>query len=439
MHFTDLGFLFLLLPPAAAVYYCFPQKQRPTVLTVISLVFFYLVSPQYIWLAAFVIPDWLFASHAERLPKQYLNPVCGLLTAKNILLMLIFGIVRPFLGFKSPYAAMALYLSSTELMIYRFRGDFHSCGFFEAAAASSFFARFFLGPVNCAQNVAAQLKSPRASVSQIARGIMQITTGVAKRVILAEQFFAFFKTISRMPQEQYCAALGWLCALCGAMGFYFTLSSFSDIAVGIGGVFSLNLPRMLYYPLQARSLREYIYRINFPLEDTVGRMFFSTVRREDSTAQGYIVSFVMPVVLALWISPGSTLLPWAFYLCAMVALDWLLLRHLPVLAAFWARAATFLLTLPAYLLLLPCGFGEKKAMLLSMFGIGHGIINDETLYLLSSNWLLLAVGILTCFSLFDMVSRGFERRFPQLWWPVSIAGHAALLTVAVSFLLWNVR
>ena len=42
-------------------------------------------------------------------------------------------------------------------------------------------------------------------------------------------------------------------------------------------VFSLELPRMLYYPFQASSLREYIYRLNFPLEDTVGRMFFSNI------------------------------------------------------------------------------------------------------------------------------------------------------------------
>lgn len=439
MRFFDLGFLFMLLPAAVAVYYCFPKRYKPLVLTALSLLFFCLISPKYAVLAPFILPDMLFVSRFESVGAAHRRAVCSALVCKNIIVMLVFGVVRPLLGCDMPYAVMALYLSATELLVYRFRGDFHDCSFFEAAAACTFFGRYFFGPVNCAHNLLTQLKEPPASVLRIARGIMYIIVGAAKQSILAEQLFMIFNEIAKMPPEQFCMGTGWLAALCGALGLYYTLSAVSDIAVGIAAVFSLEIPKMLYYPFQAVSLREYIYRLNFPLEDTVGRMFFSNIRREEDALQGYIISFAMPFILALWIAPNSGFLAWAAYMSALILLDRLFLRHIPVFSVFLSRIATFLLTLPAYLFLLPCGGESKLALFRSIFGIGSAFTNDEFFYILSSNWLILAVGTVACTSLFDILNRRIEHRFPRIWWGASAVCYFALFFVTLSFMLWNVR
>lgn len=439
MRFFGLGFLFLLLPVAAAVYYCIPKKDKPIALTVISLLFFCLISPKYAVLALFILPDMLLVSRFDDFPQKRHSLFCSALVCKNILIMLIFGIIRPFLGCDMPFAIMTLFLSSTELLVYRFRGDFHTCSFFEASAACTFFGRYFFGPVNCAQNLLTQIKNPPASVSSIARGIMKIIIGAAKQSIFARQMLEIFFTIAAMPAEKYSMGLSWLAALSGAMGLYFTLSALSDMAVGIGSVFSLELPRMVYYPFQAVSLREYIYRINFPLEDTVGRMFFSNIRREEGGSQSYIISFAMPFVLALWISPGKSSLLWGCYMAVFILLDYLLLRRIPVFSVFFSRVITFLLTLPAYLLLLPCDAQNKLILLRCMAGMGNTAANDEFFYLLSSNWLMLIIGIFACTSLFDTINRKTEHRFPKIWWAASAVGYAALFFVTLSFMLWNVR
>ena len=72
-------------------------------------------------------------------------------------------------------------------------------------------------------------------------------------------------------------------------------------------------------------------------------------------------------------------------------------------------------------------------------GIGPELFNSTTLYLLRSNIVLLLIGLLFSSSLFDRLGRLTERQFPRLWWLASSAGHLALLVVATSFLLWNVR
>ena len=61
MRFTDLGFIFILLPLAAVCYYCCPKKARPAALFFISALFFLLAEPCYIWLFAALIPDFIFA------------------------------------------------------------------------------------------------------------------------------------------------------------------------------------------------------------------------------------------------------------------------------------------------------------------------------------------------------------------------------------------
>lgn len=441
MVFTDLGFLFLLMPMSAVLYYCFSKKLKPMVLFCISALFLYLIEPSSIWLFALMLPDFFAVSRYESIPKERAATLFRVLILKNIIIMLYWGIGAPMLNRSTaPRAIMVICLSSIELMVYRKRGDIKSCGFFEAAGSVSFFGKLFYGPVNTAQGLIRQISSAKPSVSMMARGIMMIICGVSKRVILAEQFFALFKTIARMPVEQYSMLLGWICALCGALGLYFTLSGFSDIAAGLGAIFSLKLPRMLYYPFQAENLREYIYRINISLEDSIGRLMFTSTRREDYSSQGYLVSFMMPLMLGMWISPSGGFLLWSIYLCGLVALDWLLLRRLPAPIKALSCAATFVITLPSYVLLLATSLSNRANMLAAMIGFGgFPIINDEAIYLISSNFLLFAIGIPACSSAFDILSRATEKQFPQFWWIASCALHLALMALSTSFLLWNVR
>lgn len=443
MQFIDLGFLFLLLPMSAAVYYCVPNRHKPVSLLLISLFFYYLMQPAFIGLMLTVIPDVMLMAHAGKdLSSDPKNALfLRLCVVKNMVLMLLLGILFPLLHHTAPpVGIMVISLSLTELLIMQHRDKITFASPIQTASATLFFGRFINGPVGSTQNLIVQLAAPTPSLSRIARGIMLLITGVAKRVVLAEQFFALLKSMSRLSPEHFSIALSWLCALCSALGIYFSLSAYSDIAMGIGNVFSLQLPRMLYYPFQSRSIREYIYRLNMPLEDTVFHLVFPKHSRDTGDNSGYFISFCMPLLLALWLSPSGGYLLWGGYLACLVVLDWLLLRKIPVPVTFAARTATFVITLPAYVLMLPATLGTRFTMISVMFGLGDApLFNDAVIYLFSSNFVLIIIGILACSNIFDLLGRATERQFPQLWWAGSLPAHLALLVVATSFLLWNVR
>ena len=443
MQFIDLGFLFLLLPMSAAVYYCVPNRHKPAVLLVLSVGFYYLMQPRFIWLPLIVLPDCLLLAHLSRsAPDSAKNELLiRLCVLKNLIIMMIFGILTPIVRQTAvPAGVMVIALSLIDLLVLQQRGLAKFSSPIQTAGGTLFFARFNYGPVGAAQGLIAQLEAPVPSLSRIARGIMLLITGVAKQVVLSEQFFALLKTISRLPPERFSIALGWLCALCSALGLYFSLSAFSNIAQGIGDIFSLKLPRMLYYPFQARSIREYVYRLNMPLEDTIFRLIFPNCNRNANDGRAYLISFFMPLALGLWLSPSGGFLLWGGYLSVLVLLDWLVLRRIPVPLAFAARVATFVITLPAYVLMLPTTLGNRFAMIGAMVGLGSApLVNDAIIYLFSSNFVLIVVGILACSNIFDLLGRATEQQFPRLWWITSSLAHLALLVVATSFLLWNVR
>ena len=197
---------------------------------------------------------------------------------------------------------------------------------------------------------------------------------------------------------------------------------------------------MLYYPFQAPSIREYVYRLNMPLEDTVFRLLFPGHDRSANDGRAYLVSFCMPLLLGLWLSPSGGFLLWGGYLGCLVLLDWLVLRHIPAPLGFVARLVTFVITLPAYVLMLPTTLGNRLAMIAAMLGLGSApLINDAVIYLVSSNFVLIIVGVLACSNIFDLLGRATERQFPRLWWVGSSLAHLVLLVIATSFLLWNVR
>ncbi len=443
MQFIDLGFLFLLLPMSAAVYYCVPNRHKPAVLLALSVGFYYLMQPDAIWLPLTVLPDCLLLAHMSRsAPESPKNTLLvRLCVIKNLVVMLLFGILAPMMQQAAvPAGVMVISLSLIDLLVLQHRGVARFPSPVKTAGSTLFFARFNYGPVGAAQELVAQLDAPAPSLSRISKGIMLLIEGVAKQVILSEQFFALLKTISRLPPERFSIALSWLCALCSALGLYFSLSAFSNIARGIGNIFSLKLPRMLYYPFQARSIREYVYRLNMPLEDTIFGLVFPNRDRRANDGRAYLISFFMPLTLGLWLSPSGGFLLWGGYLSCLVLLDWLMLRHLPVPLGFAARIVTFVITLPSYVLMLPTTLGNRFAMIAAMLGLGSApLFNDAVIYLFSSNFILIFLGVLACSNVFDLLGRATEQQFPRLWWVGSSFAHLALLVVATSFLLWNVR
>ena len=80
-----------------------------------------------------------------------------------------------------------------------------------------------------------------------------------------------------------------------AMAIFFTISAYGDMARGLCGIFSLEVPRVAYYPYQAKSVVECVSRINMPLDDLVVGIVSGSAERSVSPA-----GIAMPIHGNFW-------------------------------------------------------------------------------------------------------------------------------------------
>ncbi|MEG2174542.1 MAG: hypothetical protein RR135_03535 [Oscillospiraceae bacterium] len=442
MRLVSLGFVFLLLPVSAALYYCLPNRFKAAALILISALILLLMEPHSTpWLLCNLAADCggaTLLSHRSGRPRRLWYRA---FFTKNVLILGVWGVLLPLLTHKvTSVGVIVLPLTMLCLMTSQMRGKQILATPMAVGAGALFFGRLSYGPVSLSDAILTRVEHPAPSLTLLGHGVMRFTLGVAKRVILAEQTLALFKTLARLPIEQISTVSAWMAAMCAALGVYYTLSAYSDMAVGLGQMFSLELPHMTYYPFQAPNVRDYLYRLNMPLEDAVGGLLFDHFDRERGDWRAYLVSGLMPIVLSVWLFPTMGGMLWGLWLAGLVLLDFAVLRRIPLRWSFLSRVLTFVITLPAYILLLPNDMAHRWAALRALVPFsGVLLANNTIVYLTTSNLVLLLLAIIACTSAINTLGRLTARQFPNLWWVCSFFFHGLVLVATSSFLLWNVR
>jgi alginate O-acetyltransferase complex protein AlgI len=264
MAFTDLRFAAFVMPAAAVLMALIPRRWKSGGLLLLSCAVIGLMQPEAlpVLLGSLAI-DMLCAlvgSHWKTSAVYTLLFQAAL--AKSIVLVTLFVIVIPYRTQTLPMLGVAVVcLFSTCTLLEQKRGRLAIDSFVDYASGALFFGALHLGPVSPPARILSQFFPMRFSVSKAAKGSMRFVLGLFKRVVISEQLMALFKTLSRLEGDGVTLASCWMTALCGGMAFYFTLSSTADMAIGLGGIFGLDLPNLTYFPFQAKNPREYIYRL----------------------------------------------------------------------------------------------------------------------------------------------------------------------------------
>ncbi len=133
------------------------------------------------------------------------------------------------------------------------------------AAYILFFPKLLAGPIERAGRCLPQFLERRSFDPDGARdGMRQILWGVAKKSIVAD---ACASTVSRLFAQPgaYAGSTLLLGAVIFAFQIYADFSGYSDIAIGLGRVFGVNLTRNFAYPYFARSIAEFWRRWHMSL------------------------------------------------------------------------------------------------------------------------------------------------------------------------------
>ena len=174
-------------------------------------------------------------------------------------------------------------------------------------------------------------------------GIVFLVIGLAEKTLVADPLERHVVTPLFASDAAHGFFVAWVAALAYGSRLYFDFAGYSDMAVGLGRLLGVSLPRNFALPYQARHIGDFWERWHISLSSWFRDYLFfpvsrallrGTDRRHPEAVRA--VSYVLTMgLIGLWHGPTAALVLWGLYHAAL-----LIVFHAtrPKARSLWGRA-----------------------------------------------------------------------------------------------------
>lgn len=422
MIFSSLIFLFRFLPMTLAAYYIAPRKLRNLVLFLASLVFYAWGEPVYVVLILFsTVVDYttgrLAGYYREKGRMKLAGASVFVSAVINLSLLGFFkyadfflqtvhavtGLTVPEAGLPLPIGISFYTFQTMSYTIDVYRGDAGvQKNLITFGAYVALFPQLVAGPIVRYQSVAGQLVSRRESAALFYSGIIRFSTGMGKKVLIANQIGAVWNEIAAMGAGDLTTAAAWIGCAAFSLQIYFDFSGYSDMAVGLGKMFGFTFPENFRYPYESRSITEFWRRWHISLGTWFREYVYIPLggNRKGTLRQMLNLAAVW-FLTGLWHGAYWNFVLWGLYYGALLVLEkFFLLRALEKLPVWCRHFYTLLLTMAGWCLFSCQDLKDSAAYMQAFLFHAHGgLYTGRDAYLLISNAGLFLIAAIGCTSL----------------------------------------
>ncbi len=208
----------------------------------------------------------------------------------------------------------------------------------------TFFPQLIVGPFIHHGEIIPQFNDEnnlRFNWNNFATGIFLFTIGVAKKILIAdpltedaELFFTSLDSVKAIPDF----LSSWFYSFEYTISYYFDLSGYADMAIGLGWMFNVRIPENFDSPYKARNFQDYWQRWHKTLSRFLSDYIFRSVYRKNNKYRNYYVATMITFfVSGFWHGAGWTFVVWGIingiFVCTASAMK----RHnksFPVFVSF---------------------------------------------------------------------------------------------------------
>lgn len=363
MNLSTLFFVFAFLPVSLILYLVCPRVCKNALLVLISFVFYAWGSPVYLLLLLLVtvfnycvgLDIGNCAELGQRGTKFLL--VIGVLF--NLLLLGFYkyaafaietlNAILPF-TLNAPSAALPLGISFFTFQNLSYLSDVYH----RRAPAQknpldfclyvSFFPKMISGPIVEYAQFEPQLKSHPVTLYKVSEAVPMLVLGLAKKVLLADNLGAAFQSISALSSGSLSGGSAWLGAICYSLQLYFDFSGYSDMAIGLGRMFNIDIPYNFLSPYKSESFSELWRRWHITLGRALSTYIYIPLGgSRKGRARTFVNTFLTFFVSGLWHGAAWTFVLWGCIHGLFVALEKLFPRLLSAIPRWLRIACTFIL------------------------------------------------------------------------------------------------
>ncbi len=179
----------------------------------------------------------------------------------------------------------------------------------------TFFPHLLAGPILHHKEMMPQFDHLRNKVinyKNLYLGICLFFIGLFKKVILADTFAIWSTTgFDQAPSLNFFEA--WFTSLSYTFQLYFDFSGYSDMAVGIGWMFNINLPINFNSPYKATSIIDFWRRWHMTLSNFITTYLYTPIVRSFSRitfGKSMFAIFLAMFISGVWHGAGWTFMIW---------------------------------------------------------------------------------------------------------------------------------
>lgn len=335
MLFHSYFFLFVFLPLALAGWYLFNQlKQRKAAqgyLIGMSLWFYAYFNVDFLWV---ILGSCLFnyglsylLARKDVVRRRKFLLVAGCLG--NVGALAVFKYTNFVLenvnalfsaDFQMKHILLPLGISfftfqQLSFLIDRCRGELEHVGLVDYLSFVTFFPSLVSGPIVLHGATILQFQDAsrrRFDGESFAKGVMRFSLGLGKKVLLADTLgLAVNYGYAHIPSLDSLSAL--TVAVFYTLELYFDFSGYSDMAIGVGKMFRIEIPENFCSPYRAVSVKDFWKRWHMTLSGFLQKyIYFPLGGSRKGKGRTYVNTMATFLVSGLWHGANWTFVFWGF-------------------------------------------------------------------------------------------------------------------------------
>lgn len=332
MVFSGIPFLFVFLPVLLIVYRLVPTKGSNMVLLLFSMLFYFYGEGSRIWIMLVTISvNYLACIGMERYPsKRRLFLMIALLFDLG---QLVFFKYTDFLietinhtastSISPLHIIMPLGISFFTFQTISYVVDVYqgkirpSYRLIDFAMYVTLFPQLVAGPIVRYETIEQQIHQRTVDEDAFEKGITRFVTGLFKKTVVADTIAAFVNVIGRT------SVIGsWMSAIGFTLQLYYDFSGYSDMAIGLGGMFGFSFPENFNYPLSAVSITDFWRRWHMTLSSFFKDYVYIPLGGNRVNRLKWIRNItVVWFLTGLWHGAGWNFILWGLYFGVLLFLE----------------------------------------------------------------------------------------------------------------------
>ena len=335
MGFTELSFLFVFLPVSIVIYLILEWvfhnvKLNNAVLVVMSFVFYWWADKKavvvvlllclFIYVSGQMLEkrdNDLQAGRRKRLVRLPVILAVGLLAFYKY-----YSLIGQWINRLAdanlisvghlivPIGISFIVFEAVSYLVDIYRGDAPAGSLLECFTFLSLFPKIVSGPIVLWKDCQPQISERRSTLEKAAGGIDRIIIGYAKKAVIADTLGMQIALIDRgIAGTGVDIPTVWLKVILFSLQLYFDFSGYSDIAIGLSGVFGFSFKENFDYPYLSGSVTEFWRRWHISLGSWF-REYVYIPLGGNRKGNVYLHLLIVFILTGLWHGTGIHYLIW---------------------------------------------------------------------------------------------------------------------------------